>query len=133
MWSCGTHAGIDGLLASTARGSVGKPSGTPSASAVRSVGDTEHSGRTRSSPARTASSTPQERKISIVRVLTAVARGKIDVLAWRSTTSTRAPLRAAEMAVESPAGPAPTTRMSCVMATTIGEPAPAAAPWPLRS
>ena len=123
MWSCGTHAGSDGLTASTARGSVGKPMGRPSGSAVRRVGDTEHSGCTPRSPARIGSVTPQERKISIVRVLTAVARGKIDVAGWRSTRSTRAPLRAALMAVASPAGPAPMMRMSCVMATTIGEPA----------
>ena len=121
----GRTAGSAGLRASTARASVGKPSGQPVRRArSRSVGDTEHSGRTPSSPARTGSSRPQERKISIVRVLTPVARGKIDVPACRSTTSTRAPLRAAVMAVVSPAGPAPTTRMSCVMATTIGEPAP---------
>ena len=62
--------------------------------------------------ARTASATPQARKISIVRRLMPVARGRVDVPGCRSTTSTRAPWRAADRAVARPPGPAPTTSTS---------------------
>ena len=47
--------------------------------------------RTTELAARTASATPHVRKISMVRVLSPEARGWIEVLWWRSTTSTRAP------------------------------------------
>ncbi len=109
MWSCGQHAGTAGLTASDSRG-AGKPLGIGVVSA--SVSPIAACTVTATLPARTASSTPQVRKISIVRVLTPVARGKIVVLGWRSTTSTPAPCRAAARAVARPAGPAPTTRTS---------------------
>ena len=73
-------------------------------------------------PRRTSSSMPKLRKISIERVLTPVARGKIDVEGWRSTTSERTPWRARPIAVTSPAGPAPMMRTgtSSAVAVVVG-------------
>lgn len=63
-------------------------------------------------PARSRSSRPHPRKISIVLVLTPVALGNGEVPGWRSTTSVRTPWWARLVAVTSPAGPAPTTMTS---------------------
>jgi hypothetical protein len=101
---------------------VSSSDGNPSAA---STGDrssnrftTAIRGITRQPPLRIASSIPQPRKISIERVLTPVARGKIDVVGWRSTRIERTPWRARPMAVTSPAGPAPT--ISTGMLVTAG-------------
>src|SRR5215218_2505728 len=60
-------------------------------------------------PARTSSSRPQERSSSMVRVLTAVARGRGDRPGLRSTSSDPTPPPARVAAVTRPAGPAPAT------------------------
>ncbi|OLT02152.1 hypothetical protein BJF90_05285 [Pseudonocardia sp. CNS-004] len=87
---------------------------TSSSGSAASVCVTATRGSQSTAPARTARSTPQNRKSSIVRVLTPVARGTVEVPARRSTTRTRAPWRSAVSAVARPAGPAPTTSTSVV-------------------
>src|SRR3712207_2746301 len=68
---------------------------------------------------RTRSSTPQLRRISIVRGRSPVALGKIDRPGCFSTTRTRTPVRAMAVAVVRPAGPAPTTRTSYEVAKSV--------------
>src|SRR5262245_21898112 len=63
-------------------------------------------------PARISSSSPQERNSSIDRVLTEVARGRLDISARRSTSRLSMPSRARAPAAVRPAGPAPTIRTS---------------------
>src|SRR5262245_63367612 len=60
--------------------------------------------------ARKAPSTPQGRRISMVRVSTARDLGWFVVEAWRSTTKALTPCRASRIAALRPTGPAPTTR-----------------------
>src|SRR5258708_36260892 len=55
------------------------------------------------------SSSPNDLKISIERVLTAIARGKIVVPGCRSTVSDGMPQRESRIEVVRPVGPAPTT------------------------
>ena len=124
MWSCGTQAGSAGLTASTARGSVGKPSGSPSASAVAQR-RRHRAQRPHAQLARADRVVEAPGAEDLHRPGADAGGAREDRRAGcRSTTSTRAPLRAAVMAVASPAGPAPMMRMSCVMATTIGDRAP---------
>src|SRR4029450_7211491 len=60
-------------------------------------------------PAGTSASRPKERSSSMVRVLTAVARGSGDKPGLRPTSSAPTPFRARVAAVTRPAGPAPAT------------------------
>jgi hypothetical protein len=102
-------------MAERHQGAVGRGHrlGGPGPTAVRS-----------SWPARTWSSRPQERSSSMVRVLTAVARGRGDRPGLRSTSSEAMPLPARVTAVTRPAGPAPTiTTGTC----RVGQ------RWPSRS
>lgn len=78
---------------------------TPSAA---SVGATQARDSTSTAPARTSSSTPQEPKISMLRIEIASARAN-GYGSRLSTRRTGMPYRANTMAVTSPAGPAPTT------------------------
>ena len=85
------------------------------AATVASVSDCHPRHSTSTPPARTASSTPQERISSIERRLTTVARGSEDSSARRSTSIVSTPSRASEMAAASPAGPAPATTTGSVV------------------
>ncbi len=115
--SCATTAYDVGLTRRDSS-SVGNPSGTVIPSAATRVGATRPVGSASNSRARTRSSSPQSRMISIDRGLTAVARGNVDVCSRFSTSITGTPCLASPIAVTSPAGPAPTTRTEVVCAST---------------
>ena len=92
MWLCGAQSGAVGL--STAAWSlVGSPRATTSPrSASASVSDTSPRHSTSGAPpARISSSSPHDRRSSIERVLTTVARGWDESRRLRSSTSTSAP------------------------------------------
>src|SRR5215211_4355375 len=108
-WSWGTAAGVVGL-AVVAWSKPGNPRGTAVPSGDASVSTAQPSVASRSSwPGRTSSSRLQERSSSMVRVLTAVARGKGDRPGLRSTSRDPTPPPARAAAVTRPAGPAPAT------------------------
>ena len=57
----------------------------------------------------------------MVRLLAAVARGRVDGVVRRSTTRDSTPWRASAVAAVSPPGPAPTTRTgTCVGPADVG-------------
>ena len=90
-WSWGTQAGPVGLTSALCS-RVGSPSGSATpAGAEASVSQTHPSHSTSTPPARTSSSSPNERISSMERVLTAVARGRPDSRPRRSTSSVSTP------------------------------------------
>jgi hypothetical protein len=90
-WSWGTPARVIGLAAAAcSRPAIPSGSSAPSGEARVSAAQAPVAFRS-SWPARTSPSRPQERSSSMVRVLTAVARGSGDRPGLRSTSSDPTP------------------------------------------
>ena len=111
-WSWATHAGALGL-STRLWADVGTPTSISVPSPARAaVGISSMVISTSSAPARTRSSSPHERRISIVRRLSTVARGIGEPDGLRSRSRTSTPDRAIAIVAMRPAAPAPTTTTS---------------------
>src|SRR6266567_7125063 len=107
----GSSASCEHVVHSDGLTSVGGvPSdGESSGSGSMSTRERATNGSALNPACRIRSSSPSDLKISIDRVLTAIARGKIVVPGCRSTVSDGMPQRESRMEVVRPVGPAPTT------------------------
>src|SRR5216684_7375035 len=107
----GSSASCEHVVHSDGLTSVGGvPSdGDSSGSGSMSTRERATNGSALNPACRIRSSSPSDLKISIDRVLTAIARGKIVVPGCRSTVSDGMPQRESRIEVVRPVGPAPTT------------------------
>src|SRR5260370_5237044 len=103
--SCEHVVHSDGLTSVGGVPSDGESSGSGSMSA----GERATNGSALNPACRISSASPDDLKMSIERVLTAIARGKIVVPGCRSTVSDGMPERESRIEVVRPVGPAPNT------------------------